>query len=51
MPNVIIIAGANGAGKSTLAPYLLRDTLGITEYVNANTIAAGLSVSRRKIRF
>ena len=43
MPNVIIIAGANGAGKATLAPYLLRDTLGITEYVNADTIAAGLS--------
>lgn len=43
MPNVIIIAGANGAGKSTLAPYLLRDTFGITEYVNADTIAQGLS--------
>ncbi len=43
MPNVIIIAGANGAGKSTLAPYLLRDTVGILEYVNADTIAAGLS--------
>ncbi|MDQ3130274.1 MAG: zeta toxin family protein [Acidobacteriota bacterium] len=43
MPNVIVIAGANGAGKSTLAPYLLRDTFGIVEYVNADTIAAGLS--------
>ena len=40
---MIIIAGANGAGKSTLAPYLLRDTIGILEYVNADTIAAGLS--------
>lgn len=43
MPNVIVIAGANGAGKSTLAPYLLRDTFGISEYVNADTIAEGLS--------
>lgn len=43
MPNVVIIAGPNGAGKSTLAPALLRDTLGVSEYVNADTIAAGLS--------
>jgi predicted ABC-type ATPase len=43
MPNVVIIAGPNGAGKSTLAPALLRDTLGIFEYVNADTIAEGLS--------
>jgi predicted ABC-type ATPase len=34
---------SNGAGKSTLAPALLRDTLGILEYVNADTIAEGLS--------
>jgi predicted ABC-type ATPase len=33
----------NGAGKSTLAPALLRDTFGILEYVNADTIAEGLS--------
>lgn len=43
MPDVIIIAGPNGAGKSTLAPALLRDTFGILEYVNADTIAEGLS--------
>lgn len=43
MPNVIVNAGANGAGKSTLAPFLLRDTFGIAEYVNADTIAQGLS--------
>ena len=42
-PQVIIIAGPNGAGKTTLAPFLLRDELGLTEYVNADTIAAGLS--------
>ena len=43
MPDVIVISGPNGAGKSTLAPYLLRDTFGIVEYVNADTIAQGLS--------
>lgn len=40
---IIIIAGPNGAGKSTLAPHLLRDMLGLLEYVNADTIAQGLS--------
>jgi predicted ABC-type ATPase len=40
---VIVISGPNGAGKSTLAPSLLRDTFGILEYVNADTIAQGLS--------
>ena len=43
MPDVIVIAGPNGAGKSTLAPVLLRDTFGILEFVNADTIAEGLS--------
>ncbi len=43
MPNVVVIARPNGAGKSTLGPALLRDTLGILEYVNADTIAEGLS--------
>jgi predicted ABC-type ATPase len=42
-PKIIIIAGPNGAGKSTLAPFLLRDTLGLMQYVNADTIALGLS--------
>ena len=42
-PQVVIIAGPNGAGKSTLAPFLLRDRLGLLEYVNADTIAQGLS--------
>lgn len=42
-PNVIVIAGPNGAGKSTTAPLVLRDTLGITEFVNADQIASGLS--------
>ena len=42
-PHVIVIAGPNGAGKTTLAPFLLRDTLGVLEYVNADPIALGLS--------
>ncbi len=42
-PKLIIIAGANGAGKSTIAPFLLRDEFGILDYVNADTIALGLS--------
>lgn len=43
MPEVVVIAGPNGAGKSTLAPHLLRDRLRIFEFVNADTIAQGLS--------
>ncbi len=42
-PQIIILAGPNGAGKSTLAPYLLRDRLGLMEFVNADVIASGLS--------
>jgi predicted ABC-type ATPase len=42
-PLVVAIAGPNGAGKSTVAPRLLREMLGISEFVNADTIAAGLS--------
>lgn len=42
-PQVIVIAGPNGAGKTTLAPFLLRDTFGLTVYVNADSIALGLS--------
>ena len=43
MPHVIIIAGPNGAGKSTTAPAILKSALGVTEFVNADTIAQGLS--------
>lgn len=42
-PHLIVIAGPNGAGKSTAAPALLQGTLSITEFVNADTIARGLS--------
>ncbi len=41
-PSVIVIAGPNGAGKTTAAPIVLRDSLGISEFVNADQIATGL---------
>lgn len=43
LPRLILIAGPNGAGKSTAAPVLLRDFLGVVEFVNADAIALGLS--------
>lgn len=43
MPHIIIIAGPNGAGKTTAAPGLLDKTLNINHFVNADTIAVGLS--------
>jgi len=45
-PLVIAIAGPNGAGKSTTAPSLLRDALRVSEFVNADAIAGGLSAFR-----
>ncbi len=42
-PNVVILAGPNGAGKSTVARQLLAHALEIRHYVNADTIARGLS--------
>ena len=35
-PNVIVLSGPNGAGKSTAAPVLLRGTLAVKEFVNAD---------------
>lgn len=43
-PSVVVVCGPNGAGKSTAAPFLLRDALSVSEYVNADLIAQGLSV-------
>lgn len=40
---VIILAGPNGAGKSTAAPFVLHESFGITQFVNADDIARGLS--------
>ena len=42
-PSVVILAGPNGAGKSTAAPELLQDELAVSEFVNADVIARGLS--------
>ena len=45
-PLVVLLAGPNGAGKSTAAARLLRGALAVEEFVNADTIAAGLSAYR-----
>jgi predicted ABC-type ATPase len=45
-PLVVLLAGPNGAGKSTAAARLLRGALAVDEFVNADTIAAGLSAYR-----
>ena len=42
-PQMVILAGPNGAGKSTAAPNLLPDSLDLARYLNADTIARGLS--------
>ncbi|MGP0066161.1 MAG: AAA family ATPase [Isosphaeraceae bacterium] len=42
-PSLVVLAGPNGAGKSTAAPLILKETLGIAEFVNADVIARGLS--------
>ncbi len=42
-PSVVVLAGPNGAGKTTGAAKLLRDTLSVSNFVNADIIAQGLS--------
>ncbi len=42
MPQLYVIGGANGSGKTTSALTILP-RLGVTEFVNADAIAAGLS--------
>jgi predicted ABC-type ATPase len=42
-PRLIILAGPNGAGKTTASYELLKRTYQIDEFVNADTIARGLS--------
>jgi predicted ABC-type ATPase len=39
-PHVVVLAGPNGAGKSTAAPDLLPTSLGVLEFVNADTMLA-----------
>ncbi|MBX3163475.1 MAG: zeta toxin family protein [Bacteroidetes bacterium] len=43
MPNLYIIAGCNGAGKTTASLTILPDVLQCNEFVNADSIAKGLS--------
>lgn len=43
MPDLYIIAGCNGAGKTTASYTILPEMLNCREFVNADTIAAGLS--------
>jgi predicted ABC-type ATPase len=45
-PLVVVVAGPNGAGKSTTAPRLLQGALAVSEFVNADAIAQGLSAFR-----
>ena len=45
-PSVVVLGGPNGAGKSTSAPRLLRGSLKVEEFVNADTLAQGLSAFR-----
>lgn len=42
-PIVVVLGGPNEAGKSTAAPRLLKGTLRVTEFLNADLIARGLS--------
>lgn len=42
-PTLVVLAGPNGAGKSTVAPSVLKGALDVTEFVNADVIALGLS--------
>ena len=46
IPLVVPLAGPNGAGKSTGAAHLLRGAMSVEEFVNADTIAQGLSAYR-----
>jgi len=43
MPDVIVLAGPNGAGKSTASEKLLQESCHVSEFVNADVIARGLS--------
>ena len=45
-PLVVVLAGPNGSGKSTTAARLLQGALAVNEFVNADTIAQGLSAFR-----
>lgn len=48
-PLAVVVAGPNGAGKSTSASRLLRGAFAVHEFVNADVIAAGISVFRPEV--
>lgn len=51
-PKAVVLAGPNGAGKSTSAARLLLGALKVHEFVNADTIASGLSAfSQDRVAF
>jgi predicted ABC-type ATPase len=43
LPNIYLIAGCNGAGKTTASNTMLPEMLECKEFVNADSIAAGIS--------
>lgn len=45
-PSVVVLGGPNGSGKSTAASRLLRGSLKVDEFVNADTLAQGMSAFR-----
>jgi len=47
MPKIYVIGGPNGSGKTTAAVRLLPTFLNCPEYINADAIAAALSLSIR----
>ena len=47
-PQLVVVAGPNGAGKSTVAPRLLSGSYQLSEHVNADQIALGLSGFRSR---
>jgi len=49
VPRCIIIAGPNGAGKTTFAKRFLRGQIGLPDFINADTIAAGLSLDPQSV--
>jgi predicted ABC-type ATPase len=45
-PLIVVLAGPNGAGKTTSARALLQGAYAVDEFVNADSIAVGLSAFR-----
>ena len=46
MPKIYMIAGCNGAGKTTASYTMLPEMLDCKEFVNADSIAAGITGKR-----